>query len=343
MQVDDKCVMLSMKFMTTPESESAPNKEERRDNGPNVLLRNGQVEGSPGYESFRDMSDPENHLDGSEKKGNPSAAVLEEMKTEWMTWVNNPAHGASLAQQNIFGEMMEDMVSTVDAIPDRVRAELPEWRLPLPVELRGTLPVNDAEQQIAPPKSARPDPRVSYGDMTSYQAKQEQRQWDREARARAEMLDTREKLPRIKKGDLLFVKVLHDGSTTIEWYLGVAMKTVPAVKRNGKKRQMVDVWWREPRHNDTTARPAPNDLNVKFKPYFLTKEEAQQRGLPDQKNIEAVDRVSVGLIGLKLVKGGVRKYAIKEEHMKAIADLNVGFKYDRKNNVMTYDNGLMVM
>ena len=194
----------------------------------------------------------------------------------------------------------------------------------------GHLPV------LAPPL---PPTRAAYGELTAYVAGHDRRQHRREMEARDELIGTRERLPAIKKGDVLLVKITHVGSSVVEFYLGDAMRGAKEVKRTQGVTENIEIWWRYPYHQNTCETVKCNDLNVKFKPWYKARPDAEAGGAKNQKNAEFVDRVAIVMIGVGLVKSGSKKGMIRVEHKKQIADLNVGFKFQRKNKLLTYNTG----
>ena len=150
------------------------------------------------------------------------------------------------------------------------------------------------------------------------------------------MIHTKENLPAIGKGDVLLVKVLHDGSEVSEWYLGQAMRSMKKVKRRRGASQMVEVWWRYPFYRDSSEAVPPNELNARFKLWYIAKEEAEISGAKNQKNLEWVDRAAVAMIGVDIVGSGNNKGMIKYAHKREIASLNIGFELDRGTKRLRY-------
>ena len=61
---DNKAAMFAKEYMSSPDSATKPNEEDRARYGPIVLLRRGPVEGTPPREPFRDMTRPTRSKDG---------------------------------------------------------------------------------------------------------------------------------------------------------------------------------------------------------------------------------------------------------------------------------------
>ena len=246
--------------------------------------------------------------------GKTHSEILEIQKSEWVEWVKAPQHGATVLQIEQFTSLMEGIVSEVRDTPQRIIDAQPDWGLPSVSVFHNPAPV-------------QPPPQIAYGNLTYSRSMATARLHQRDLATHRELAESEVIVAKVRKGEIVLTKNIPEGgSGEVEWWLGKAIDNVEEMRRCDAADETLRVQWMHPDYQRSTGHFGElvpvNDLNQCFTEWTLPR---VQGGPKNRRNIEEVDRLSVVLIGVHLVRSGLVSVASQ----KAIASLNIGYTYDR--------------
>ena len=342
----NKAALFAKEYMSHPDDKYDPSPEQLESNGPIVVLLLGDVVGEPDLEQFKGLA-RESISVGREGREVDNAEELnelafDEMKAGWLTWIDDPVHGASNQQKESFKAMVERMVTFVEQLPEATVRRLKPLRLPLPLRQRRGLP---STQAIADPSAAAaaaavdrspPRPLMAYRGRSSKEATAERRKRQKEVATARELQRSREMFPEIKKGMVLLCKTIEEESELPKHELAISQHHLPEQRRTDDDGiDNVEVQWMSGKTSNGSE-SGRNDLNALFRPWFMKgSKAAPYKGV--------ITRESVEMIGIKLVGRGSAKTPMRprgyifDQHKKEIAALGVGFTYDGSTKQLVYE------
>ena len=341
--------------MTSTEAEQQPSRADVEQHGLYFVEqeRDGDV---PGLDPFYDFKKPRKDRKSGKEVQLPAAwanltnsEIFDLIKQPWLNWVDDPAHGATAAQQEKFRTMIGAKKGSVSELADDVLQSL-KYELPLGLRANDARGKGQQRVRFDPRRGAALDPRppaqIAYRTKSSAVANREEKSWKRRKATAEEYAKSLVESPAIAKNDILLVKTKAERGC--EWWLAKSLHDHPVEPVTGKSRKSkIEVQWMHPQYTvaqfkalpresraqkrrEETVVPA-NDLNVQFVEWFQA---PPGGGTGTVKNTAMIDRHSINFVGVQLTKRGVINH-----HFKAtIASLMIGFNCARdEGNHLSYD------
>jgi hypothetical protein len=330
----DDVVIYVRHYMSYGKDKRQPAAADLARYGPSYMCCEAETVGAgePQREEFSDLTEPTKLKSGGVKSlpteyvGLSHAGILSLKKRHWLRWVQDPAHGATTQEAELFEALLQGMLADVDHVP---AAAFQKWRLPAK---RAAAPLRPgaAIQQAAllvDDEEDLPDVDWAYGKKTAYQAGRARKEEQQRRKAAAEMVERAKEYPLIKCLELLVIRSAEENDETglVETHYEL-VQSRERVEKDVKKRETIEVQYMYPEVNRREAEH--NDFNGTFRPWFIKSK--SKRGELYGGNIT---RAAIVVSNVTLTAG----CRLTKSTRIAIAQAQCGFTWNYGSKRLDYD------
>ena len=140
--------------------------------------------------------------------------IMAKITEPWRRWVAAAQNGASELQKQEFNALMDAKAGNVADLGVTELASIPEWRLPPGV--RGNESVRRRPVfSVVEEENPAPPPEFSCEGHSTYQSGKAKREWKHSKQVQSELQKSRDVLPEIPMGSILFCKTRAERG--VEW------------------------------------------------------------------------------------------------------------------------------